>query len=382
MAVNPFKPTAGKLPPVLIGRQPIIDDFVEGLDNGAGAPGRLMLVTGQRGYGKTVLLAELRRVATKRGWTVFSETASVGMCERLVEAIAPRGMHVSGANLSPSVTVGGVMGASLGGLSFSAPELGALPLRKAVAARLKKEKPGCGIVITVDEAQAASADDIIALATTFQHILADQDMTDDPDDKKRGLVLVFAVLPSMMDDLLDNKVLTFLRRAQKEIAGQVLLPDVRDAYVSVVEGAGKRISTHVAHQAALAAGGHPYLVQLVGYYMWRAAEARGSQVIEQCDVQSGRADAMMAFYDAICAPLYYGLRSPQRLFIEAMAQDADCPSRMADIAQRAGRTPSWASKYRASLIREHVIEPAGFGLVKFASPHMGQFIRDQIFWHD
>ena len=69
MKQNPFKPTAGKMPPILIGRQPIIDDFEEALQNGAGAPGRLMLLTGQRGSGKTVMLTELRKIAgnCKRG---------------------------------------------------------------------------------------------------------------------------------------------------------------------------------------------------------------------------------------------------------------------------------------------------------------------------
>ena len=63
MNPNPFKPTAGKRPPILIGRESVIEDFEEGLDNGAGAPGRLMLITGNRGYGKTVLLRELQRLA-------------------------------------------------------------------------------------------------------------------------------------------------------------------------------------------------------------------------------------------------------------------------------------------------------------------------------
>ena len=51
MNPNPFKPTAGKRPPILIGRESVIEDFEEGLDNGAGAPGRLMLITGNRGCG-------------------------------------------------------------------------------------------------------------------------------------------------------------------------------------------------------------------------------------------------------------------------------------------------------------------------------------------
>lgn len=68
MNPNPFKPTAGKRPPILIGRESVIEDFEEGLDNGAGAPGRLMLITGNRGCGKTVLLRELQRLASERGW--------------------------------------------------------------------------------------------------------------------------------------------------------------------------------------------------------------------------------------------------------------------------------------------------------------------------
>ena len=47
--VNPFKPTAGAEPPVLIGRDKVIDDFSDGLDEGVGAPARLMRITGPRG---------------------------------------------------------------------------------------------------------------------------------------------------------------------------------------------------------------------------------------------------------------------------------------------------------------------------------------------
>lgn len=79
MAVNPFKPTAGKMPPILIGRQSIIEDFSEALANGAGAPGRIMLITGQRGFGKTVMLTEFRRIARAQHWETIGETASEGL---------------------------------------------------------------------------------------------------------------------------------------------------------------------------------------------------------------------------------------------------------------------------------------------------------------
>ena len=128
--------------------------------------------------------------------------------------------------------------------------------------------------------------------------------------------------------------------------------------------------------------GHPYMVQLVGYYMWRSAVRRDSRVIEVCDVEAGHTDAISEFYEAVDAPLYHGLRSPQRLFIEAMAADGGKPTRMADIIERCDRTQSWASKYRASLIRERVIEAAGYGLVRFTVPMLGEYIRDRVLWHE
>ena len=65
-----------------------------------------------------------------------------------------------------------------------------------------------------------------------------------------------------------------------------------------------------------------------------------------------------------------------------MAVDEDKPTRTADIIERCDRTQSWASKYRASLIRERVIEAAGYGLVRFTVPMLGEDIRDRVLWHE
>lgn len=102
MNPNPFKPTAGKRPPMLIGRESVIEDFEEGLDNGAGAPGRLMLITGNRGCGKTVLLRELQRLASERGWAVVSDSASLGLCDRLADALRSNKPVVTSMEFGPS----------------------------------------------------------------------------------------------------------------------------------------------------------------------------------------------------------------------------------------------------------------------------------------
>ena len=371
---NPFKPTAGKMPPILIGRQSIIDDFKEGLENGAGAPGRLMLITGQRGYGKTVMLTELGRVAKDAGWEVISETASEGVCDRLVSALVRPGMKLRGVNVQPSIGVSGILNASLGGASFSVDQV-ALTLREVVNQRLAKMPRGKGIVFTIDEAQAASMADMVALATTIQHVIRDEDMRDVSDSDKHGVAFVFAALPSLMDELLHERVLTFLRRSVQHDLGLVAYPDVRSAYIEVVREGGLAIDSEVAELAAEASDGYPYMIQLVGYYMWRAAEVRGSKEIEEADVIQGKKDALVLFDDAVCAPLFDGLTAAQKLFVKAVAKEAPQPAKVSEIANRAHRSASWVSKYRASLIKERVVESAGYGLVRLSASHLAEYVQ-------
>ncbi len=376
MPANPFKPTAGKMPPILIGREDVIADFSEGLANGAGAPGRLMLVSGQRGFGKTVLLTELARIAEANGWITVRETAAQGMCDRIVHALEGKGPQVTGVDLGPSLDIAGVAGASVGRVSVSLPS--SLDIRAVVAKRFKHVEPGKGVLFTIDETQAARRDELVAIATAVQHIIADQDMTSASDAEKRGVAFVFAGLPSVVDDLVNDEVLTFLRRAMRQDLGPIMIPDVRNAYQQSVSDAGMHIEQDVALAAARASLGYPYLVQLVGYYMWQSARRRRSETIDGGDVEQAAADAGLAFQDAVCAPAYKGLTGAQRSFLGVMAQDWPHPSKVSDVAKRAGKSRSWASKYRESLIRAHMIEPLGDGMVGYAIPYLGDYLTRQV----
>lgn len=102
MQTNPFKPTAGKTPPTIIGREDVLEEFNEGLTNGPGAPGRLMRIAGVRGTGKTVLLDECSRLAQSRGWTVIKEVATEGLCQRILEQLQPK-FQAKHARFEPTV---------------------------------------------------------------------------------------------------------------------------------------------------------------------------------------------------------------------------------------------------------------------------------------
>lgn len=89
-ASNPFTPSFGTTPPLLVGRDDAITAFAEALDTGVGDPYRAMLLTGTRGSGKTVLLNALEDQARHRGWAVVSQTARPGMLAEMIDTRLPR----------------------------------------------------------------------------------------------------------------------------------------------------------------------------------------------------------------------------------------------------------------------------------------------------
>ena len=165
----------------------------------------------------------------------------------------------------------------------------------------------------------------------------------------------------MVNDLLDNEVTAFLRRALRRELDNVPLPDVKNAFLETVADSGKTISEEDALEAARQSDGYPYMVQLVGYYMWQSAQRRGSNVITADDVTTGVSDALLAFDDAVCAPALDGTTSAERLFLTAMAEDSPNPTQVGDIVDRTRRSRSWVSKYRRFSSRISSFDQLGMG---------------------
>lgn len=139
MQTNPFKPTAGKTPPTIIGREDVLEEFNEGLVNGPGAPGRLIRIAGVRGTGKTVLLDECSRLAQSRGWTVIKEVATEGLCQRILEQLQPK-FQAKHARFEPTVA-----GISIGSIDIE--RIGP-SLRDALRQTISKNGTACSSLST------------------------------------------------------------------------------------------------------------------------------------------------------------------------------------------------------------------------------------------
>ena len=370
---NPFKPTAGRMPPLLIGRDNIIDDFEEGLDDGPGAPGRLMRVTGARGVGKTVMLTEFGRIAKSRKWEVIDETASTGLAQRLLDRLTPARSAVN-FSINPSLSIAGLGGVSLGEASVTSQQM-PLTLRAAMSNRLDAlERKSAGLLVTIDEAQAAERADMVAIATAVQHLIREE----------RNIAFVFAGLPTIASKWLNDEVLTFLRRAQSEQLGDIPLQDVKDAFEDTFHDSGITIGGKALTMAADATEGYPFMMQLAGYHIWRityrrhrnddGANGNGITVTEE-DAAQGIANALSRLGDAVHGPELDGLSPIDKTYLLAMAQD-DGPSSTSTVAERMGKDVNYANIYRTRLIDAQVVKDVGYGKVDFAIPYLRQYLRE------
>lgn len=363
--MNPFKPTAGGEPPLLIGRERVIQDFDKGLDNGVGAPGRIMLITGARGTGKTVMLTVLGDKARAHKWDVIEETASDGLCERLVNELRSKDSLIDKLTINPSISIAGAS-VSLGEAELSAKRMPET-LRKAMSARLDVlEKHDAGLMISIDETQAASRADLIAIATAIQHQIRE----------RRNVAIVFAGLPQMVSDLFDDEVIAFLRRARTNVLADVPVDEVEEAFAQTFEDSGMSIDAKLLSRAAKATAGYPYMIQLVGYYIWDAADSRGSTVISEEDVNEGVREAHVDLDNAVCIPELHGLSKNDKAYLKAMAI-SDGPSETSEVAERMGRSAKYAATYRKRLLDAYVIRQTDRGEVDFAVPFLREYLRER-----
>lgn len=359
---NPFKPTAGMTPPVLVGRSAVLADFVEGIENGPGAPGRLMRITGPRGSGKTVLLNELASEARRYGWTTLDVVGGDTLCEDVRQQLVA---HPVAHEVSVNVSLPFV---SAEATRVSEDELGFRTVFENAVHSLTRA--GRGLLVTVDEVQDAPHAEMSVLAQNVQLMIREA----------QNVAFVFAGLTTGVLDILNGKAMTFLRRAKAEELDAIPLDEVRASLKETVEATGFAIADDALGMAAEATAGYAYLIQLVGYYTWRATWLRcrrqedGPIVIGEADARVGIAEAMHEFDEAVHEPAIAGLTRPAIDFLLAMADGPKVMS-VAAIAAKLGKPTGYFSPYRRKLVARQVIESTAPGYVTFSIPFTREFLQ-------
>ncbi len=192
---DPFKPSFGVDPPLLVGRQDLIDTFADGIDSGPGAISRATLFTGPRGSGKTVLLNAIEDEAKQRGWLVIQETAIPGLVSRLTGEHLPSVL----AQYNPKAVRHHLRGVTLGkaGAAWTREDIHHIVPGLRNQLFLLEEllaEGGTGVLISVDEIGSEAQDELRELTTVIQHAFR----------QRREVAFVAAGLPGAVSDLLQD----------------------------------------------------------------------------------------------------------------------------------------------------------------------------------
>lgn len=366
MSFNLFKPSFGTYPHLLVGRDELLDEFEDTFDGNLDPAGLTVLLSGQRGMGKTVLLDSYQKAAANAGWLVIAESSSSGLLDRLARDHLPRLLQRS-SDKPPArfESLNGAIGPVGAGGSWVDRYPAESTLRSQVAELTDSLQPsGRGLLITVDEVQAADIEDLRKIGEIIQHGRREE----------RLLAFAAAGLSTPIEKLLDHPGATFLRRAEHHVVGRVSRADVRTSLAGTIADSGHEIDASALDLAADAIDGYPFLIQLVGYHSLKAH--RTSAPVSRDEVEAGVKAARRRLGRHIHTPALRPLSGVDRTYLLAMAQDDAGPSRTAKVAERMGVDPTYAGQYRRRLIRDGIIEPAGHGLVRFTIPYTAEHLRE------
>lgn len=378
-ASAPFTPGFGSTPPCLVGRDELIRSVCALLAGDPAGEGGTNVLLAPRGLGKTVVLNEIEDAArAERGWLVVAVSGTDGdpVAETHKEVCRVRDSWAQAHGEPPrrrlsSVSVG-VAGVSAGVSSAHDPE----PRRTRYGDDLRRDlsrlasaaaEAGTRVLLTMDEMHAMPLAKARRLGSYIQHIAKRE---------RRALVFLGAALPYITETLLADRKSTFLQRLAIHRLGPLSTPETRRGLREPIESHGGRIDDSALALAAPAVGGHPYMLQLVGDKMWRAA-ADPANPITAAHAQAAVALAEESLGDHLFAPTWHSLSDNDKRFLAALVEmsGTDEAPRVAAICERAGIGSTSASAYRRRLLLSGMAAPAGRGRLTPAHPAISPWLH-------
>ncbi len=379
---NPYVPTAGAPPAVLVGRGALIESFRSTLARVKnGRAEQSVIPYGLRGVGKTVLLNTFVADAKRGGYIVayleaddertFLHKLAIEMQGILfsldtparVNELAKRAMRVFKSftvrlgfdGLSASIGVEPERG--LGDSGDLQLDLTALLCGIGEAARAQET----AVLIAVDEAQYLSEAELAAVIMAMHRV----------NQLSLPVLFVATGLPQILQRLGEAK--SYAERLFNFCPIGAL--DERDAREAIVAPAAME---HVNYEEAAVrrlievSGGYPFFVQLFAYDVWNAAPASpiAAAVVDEIEpVTLAKLD------NGFFSVRYRRCSGRERYYLRAMAQLGCGPYNSRDVADVAGTTQRQLGPPRDALIKKGMIYSPEHGKIDFTVPLFDEFMR-------
>lgn len=360
---NLFTPTFGKIPLCLAGRDDILNDILDALDDEPGNPNLSTILVGARGTGKTALLAYIAEKASAHGWICANVTCGNGMLEDILIQLgrsAKEFLHSEGGKKLKGVSIGQLFSIEWENREEAEPQNWRSRLTDIIE---KCNADNVGVLLTVDEVQP-NYEEMIQLAAVYQHLIREN----------RKAALLMAGLPQQVSLLLKDKSVSFLRRAQYRKLGRIPDGAAETAFEETITQSGRTIDAKALRTAVKEADGFPYMIQLVGY---RTLQQNPQAIpVSAEDVRTGARWARRDLTDHVFRTTYEELSAGDKKYLSAMLPDKNASS-TAEIARRMECSAGYASKYRQRLMEQGIIRSAGRGSVKFDMPGFREFLEEE-----
>ena len=355
---NPFNPSFGKRPTHFYGRQEITRAIISSPDD-MNSPWRTTLITGVRGSGKTALLSDIRANLDCQDVIALYVVPNDAILDSILVQLY-RQLPKSISNAFPEFkTISVNLGVSVGfERDVKKPYFAdtfSYHIMELMDACMKQGKH---IVFLIDEAQKHT-EDMRIFISTYQDLVM----------REYSVSMVLAGLPHVVSDVLNDDILTFLRRARQVELEHVEIMIVEHEFKKVFLKPGTALTDEIVSKAAIATYGYPYLIQLVGYYLWEDMQGgTGIDILDDVMVK-----AKTELFRNVHRMIFAGLSNRDREFVLAMSEDERASS-VSVIGERMQKKKNFISLYRERLLSSGVVKSGGRGLLCFNYPYAREFL--------
>jgi len=353
---NPFNPAFGKKPEHFFGREEIIRSITSSVSDN-NSPWRTTLVTGLRGSGKTALLSDIRIKLDSPEIVIIYVVPNEAILDSVLSQLY-RQLPKSVSDIIPefkgvSLNIGLSVDFERDNKSPNFTESFTYQFMVMIDAYMKQNKH---IIFMVDEAQKHT-ESMRVFISIYQDLIM----------REYSISMIMAALPSVVSGILNDDILTFLRRAKHVELENVELMIVEHEFKRIFIKADNTLSENIVTNAAVATCGYPYLIQLVGYYLWDDMHSDIDDLLDTVLIKS-KAELFRNVHKLI----FDDLSPKDREFVFAMCNDEEYSS-VSDIGERLNKKKNHISLYRDRLISAGVVKPYGHGLLCFTYPYMREY---------
>lgn len=338
---NPFTLTFGKEPLSFISREQEMAEITEGFrqehpDN------QVMMITGVRGSGKTVTLTVISNEIRKtKNWIVVELNPERDMLQMLAAELSNRpslGQIFKDASLNLSFLG---FGLNIDGEPPITDISVALDRMLAVLTRRGKR-----VLVTIDE--ATSTPRLREFAAQFQIYLR----------KNYNVFLLMTGLYENVNELQNQKALTFLYRAPKMVMSPLSTIMIAEKYASVFN-----LEKAEAMNMAKATNGYAYAFQLLGYLCFKLKRPYTKVLAEY--------DAALEQY--VYEKIWSELSEIDQKVLCAMSSASDM--KVEKIRDAADMNSPGFSVYRSRLIKKGLIHQTKYAHLDFTLPRFRDFVQ-------